>query len=284
MEYYGDENEESIYKAVPKEIAPPVKPPRHKSVHNPKLPPTSSTFGLAQTGKPGVQNMAGKNDENSSSAHDYVKPHAVMGPPLGTSKLDPTKFSMDESKRKPKVQSAAEVRKNNPELLKPTTLKTKLKPGVPTQDDKPVMNLASDKNFIVANAVEVILAAPKKAGEKEVDWKAKKDYGEVPKYINKIKKDISDEYDYIQAIHQEEEESRSNKIQCMSQEKKEELIEGLKAKWEQTNRDYQATTHLTKLDTINKVKRKEQNEAELAQLEKYIQKLTKSSIYVDPTK
>ena len=35
------------------------------------------------------------------------------------------------------------------------------KPGVPKAADKPVMGLKSDKNYIVANAVETILAAPK---------------------------------------------------------------------------------------------------------------------------
>jgi hypothetical protein len=32
------------------------------------------------------------------------------------------------------------------------------KPGVPKKDEKPIMGLVSDKNYIVANAVENILA------------------------------------------------------------------------------------------------------------------------------
>lgn len=32
---------------------------------------------------------------------------------------------------------------------------------VPKNDEKPIMGLVSDKNFIVSNAVENILAAPK---------------------------------------------------------------------------------------------------------------------------
>jgi len=35
------------------------------------------------------------------------------------------------------------------------------KPPVPKKDEKPIHGLVSDKNFIVANAVENILAAPK---------------------------------------------------------------------------------------------------------------------------
>ena len=35
------------------------------------------------------------------------------------------------------------------------------KVAVPKKDEKPIMGLVSDKNFIVSNAVENILAAPK---------------------------------------------------------------------------------------------------------------------------
>ena len=34
------------------------------------------------------------------------------------------------------------------------------KPAVPKKDEKPIHGLVSDKNFIVANAVEAILSAP----------------------------------------------------------------------------------------------------------------------------
>ena len=38
------------------------------------------------------------------------------------------------------------------------------KESVPKKADKPIMGLVSDKNYIVANAVENILAAPKVTG------------------------------------------------------------------------------------------------------------------------
>lgn len=276
------DNAESIYKIVPRENPPPEKPPRYRSTHNPNLAPSYSTFSMAQTSKPGVQNISGKDDLNASGGYEYVKPHATWGKARGSYKPDPKNYKIET--RNEKVESAAQIKKTNPELLKPTTLKPKLKPTVPTKDEKPVLGLVSEKNYIVANAVEAILAAPKNTASEEKDWLKRDNYGEVPPYLNKIKKDIEGEYQYIKKMQQEEEEERSNKVQLMPQEKKQDLIEGLKAKWEQTNRSYQATTHLTKLDTMNKIKTKEHNEAELTQLEKYIQKLTKSSIYVDATK
>lgn len=66
------------------------------------------------------------------------------------------------------------------------------------------MGLVSDKNYIVANAVENILAAPKVPENKEKDYLKKKTYGKVPGYLTKIKKEIDDEYQLVQDLHKEE--------------------------------------------------------------------------------
>lgn len=56
------------------------------------------------------------------------------------------------------------------------------------------MGLVSDKNFIVSNAVENILAAPKLPQNNSKDYLKKKNFGKVPKYLQTIKKEIEDEY------------------------------------------------------------------------------------------
>merc|ERR1719408_176666 len=185
-----------------------------------------------------------------------------------------------QDKAKP-VATLSQVRKEDPTLLQPTVLKAKLKPALPAKDDKPVMNLVTSKNFVVANAVETILAAPKKLPEGAKDYLRKEDFGKVPKYLKLIKKDIEAEYDYIRQL--QEEEARRSQMRQISDEERDTLIAGLKEKWEKVNTDYQATTHLTKLDTQGKVKRKEKYEAELQQIEKDIEKLNRKNIYVDQT-
>ena len=57
------------------------------------------------------------------------------------------------------------------------------KVAVPLIDEKPIMGLVSDKNFIVSNAVENILAAPKLPGNNNRDFLKKKNYGKVPRYL-----------------------------------------------------------------------------------------------------
>ena len=54
------------------------------------------------------------------------------------------------------------------------------RPAVPKKDEKPIMGLVSDKNYIVANAVENILAAPKLPPNNDRDYLKKKNFGKVP--------------------------------------------------------------------------------------------------------
>jgi len=51
------------------------------------------------------------------------------------------------------------------------------------------MGLKSSKNYIVSNAVENILSAPKLMRTDE-NWMTKKDFGRCPDYLNRIKDNI----------------------------------------------------------------------------------------------
>ena len=82
------------------------------------------------------------------------------------------------------------------------------KAAVPKHDEKPIHGLVSDKNFIVANAVENILAAPKLPQTKEKDYLKKKNFGAVPKYLTKIKNEIEDEYNLVREMQVEEQNEK----------------------------------------------------------------------------
>jgi hypothetical protein len=269
--------EESIYAIIPPKEVVPEKPPMYRSKHNGTIPPTASTFGHAQTSHPQSTNLGGL------SARKVVEDKAgrTMGKVPGSSAPDVQSFLKKNEKNAP-VAHLADVKTNEPHLLQPSALKIKNKPAIPKKDDQPIHNLVSSKNFVVANAVETILAAPRKPNVVTKDYLSKEDYGKVPSYLKHIKADIESEYDYIRQLQNQEEEMRGGQARLMSDDEKAKMILGLKAKWEQVNTDYQATTHLTKLDTIGKVKRKEKYEAELSQIEKDIGKLNRKNIYVDP--
>ena len=73
------------------------------------------------------------------------------------------------------------------------------------------MGLKSDKNYITANAVDVILMQPKKKVLEEVDYLTKKDYGQVPRYISKLKNHVENEYKTIREMHLKSKEEESTK-------------------------------------------------------------------------
>ena len=143
------------------------------------------------------------------------------------------------------------------------------------------MGLVSDKNYIVANAVENILAAPKLPANKDKDFLKKRNYGKCPQYLQKIKNEIEDEYQLVREMQIEEEEQLDQQKYMMEDKEKQELIGALKKKWEIVHKEYQTLTHKGKLDTLGIVNKKESCEKQLAQLEKDIQKLSKNFIFVD---
>merc|ERR1711998_171841 len=143
------------------------------------------------------------------------------------------------------------------------------------------MGVRSNKNFITANAVENILAQPKKPKE-DADWTKKPSYGKTPTYLKKVKKEISEEYNYIRAVQEQQQDAGPAGTRLLTEDERLTLIDQLKAKWDNINQEYQrsSTLALFNLDTIGKVKRKEQYEAQLAQIEKDIEKLNKKQIWV----
>ena len=154
---------------------------------------------------------------------------------------------------------------------------------MPKKDEKPIMGLVSDKNFIVSNAVENILAAPNLPANSNKDYLKKKNYGKVPKYLQKIKNEIEDEYQLVREMQIEEEADMDRQKFLMDETEKQELIAALKKKWEVVHREYQTLTHKNKLDTLGLKEKYESCERELRQLEGDIQKLSKNYIFVDTT-
>jgi len=274
---YMMEHGESIYNIIPPKPVVLEKPPMHKSKHSGQIPPTASTFHQKSTTMPGTSNLMG--DQYQKPVPD--RSSRIMGKPNGYSTNDPNSF-MPKGAHTDKIMSLAEAKRTKPDLLQPQHLKPSTKPGVPrAAETKPIMNLVTAKNFVVANAVETILAAPKRPQQGVKDYVRKEDYGKTPKYLEHVKQDIAAEYDYIRQLAQEQEDMNQSRTKPLEEDERLDLIRGLKAKWESVNTEYQGTTHITKLDTMGKMKRKEKWEAELTSIEKDIERLNKKHIVVD---
>lgn len=112
------------------------------------------------------------------------------------------------------------------------------------------MGLKSDKNYITANAVDVILMATKKKPQTTTRYTEKKNYGKVPEYMNKIREDIEREYKTIREMQLRNEEDEARKKKKLSNEEVEALREGLHKRLAQVKKDYGNITHKTVFDTL----------------------------------
>merc|ERR1712216_880285 len=233
--------EESIYCLIPPVIEPPPKPPLYR-----KYPGTvpSNTRKCATMGPLKVP---------PPEPQRYLKAYTREDNKLP----EPCKFTFDDVMER--------------------------KPGVPSKDDKPVMGLVTSKNFITCNAVENILAVPKKTDVRKVSYMNKKGYGKVPQYLEKVKGEIQDEYNYIMRMQEAQEEADQDgnfgRTRMISENERGEMLNGLKTNWDRINKAYQTLSFT--LDTPAKKQRKEEFEAQLEQLERDIERLSKKNVFVE---
>lgn len=106
---------------------------------------------------------------------------------------------------------------------------------------------------------------------------------QVPSYLQKIKNEIANEYDYIRTMQEAEAAAGGVPgMRLLEDGERLELVNQLKTKWDEVNGQYQRSSvlSLASLDTIGKIKRKELYEAQLAQIERDIEKLSKPVVYV----
>merc|ERR1711959_772485 len=137
------------------------------------------------------------------------------------------------------------------------------KPTVPRRAERPVLGLVTSKNFITCNAVENILAVPKKTDVRQVSYMNKKGYGKVPAYLEKVKAEIHDEYEYIaqmeNAYGEQNDEEGMARTHMLPPDERAAMLEGLKTNWDRINKAYQTLSFT--LDTPAKKQRKEEFEA-----------------------
>lgn len=249
MDYYGyapAEPEEAIYNWIKEEVKVPPKPRRYRSKHDAKAEVTGSTLRV----KKAAAGTFGRPSQKSNP-RQYLKAGSKMG--KGTSTLG-------KSKRFTRTDGAR-------------------KAAVPRRDERPVYGLKTSKNFVVSNAVENILAAPKMLDSGDLDYRKKADYGRVPAYLHEVKTQIEEERTMIQEMlaAQHEDEGEYDMVSELSESERAALIKALKAKWDAVNAQYQLITFKrvsSSNSTVGAIRRKEGCERQLAQLEKDIERLS----------
>lgn len=229
---------ESIYNIVPKVKIVPDKPQIYLSNHPHYTAPTASTFLLKTTSFPNVANLNG-DILFPRGAHPLRAEYGTFGKPEGGYKVDPSNFIKKGHQYKQpisfeRLHVSTEIRK----------------PLVPKITEKPIMGLKTDKNYILSNAVEVILMQPKISTSQSIDFLNKKDYGKVPSYIRKLRQQVESEYKHNrqQQLRLEDEENKKRRL--LTEVETEALREGLRKKWEMYNFSYGKLSHKKKFDNL----------------------------------
>ncbi|XP_013027492.2 enkurin [Anser cygnoides] len=243
---------ESIYNLLPRLQERPAKPPRY-----------ISTF------RPSVKHET----EKSKAQWKTMGPAKVAVP-------SPKNFLKKHSKE-PKLPA----RKKEQDSKKLPAL------SVPLRTDHPVMGIQSKKNFINTNAVAAITGLPKKPQPIYVDRRQgdkylletsglvpkyikKKDYGITPKYVTRR----TEEMKRAQKEHETHvlEYLKEKAMKQLSDEERENLLQGLKKNWEEVHHEFQCLS--VEIDTIPKKLRKEKLESQMKQLEHDIDVIEKHKV------
>mmetsp|Transcript_20632 Transcript_20632/g.24784 ORF Transcript_20632/g.24784 Transcript_20632/m.24784 type:complete len:248 (-) Transcript_20632:561-1304(-) len=240
------ESAESIYSLIPEQQVMPPKDPMHTSKHCGQVDPKDFPMGVPK------------------------RERGTFGPPNGLSAPDSTTY-LKKHAGEPLL----------PDPKPPTNPKAKVKAPVPAKGDKPVMGLVSAKNFVTSNAVENILAEPKRGPEAAARATSKPDYGKVPGYLKTVKKKIEHEKQVVEEFNyrlQQQAQQSMASVRKMEEGERMDLINSLKAKWQQINESYQKMTFT--LDTPAKRSRKEKYEEQLVQIEKDIEMLSRRTVMI----
>lgn len=247
--------------------------------------PTESIYNLIPQPEENIPKLPRYTSKFKFNVKEEMKIHKSSSKSMGPAKLPP-----------PAPENFLKKHSSDSKLLsissKPSQRdQTKKKPPVPKHDEKPLMGIRSNKNFINTNAEESIMSVPRKPVPKYVDTRkgdsnmlersglvpkyiSKTDYGQMPDYLKKRNEEVAqaqEEYDaYVR------ERMRQGAMKQLTDEERNEIIGGLKQNWEELHHQYQGLSVVT--DTLPKKNRKERMEAEMKQLERDIELIEKHKV------
>lgn len=270
--YMRYSNEENIYNLIPPEVISVQKPPTHVSKYPHNTPPTASTFGTAATSSVTITNMGGAYEPQPTN-HRHIKAGATFGP-KADHYSDPTAFL---------------TKQNKPPLPEPkrfayTDQRKKFVSSMPLGETLPAIpNATASKDYIKANTIAAITQKPGPRPTEHPRFVDRPGYGQAPSYLQTVRQEIIAEKEYIAAAldqQRRDQQHDQGQMRLLPEAERLKLLDNLKTKWESVNKAYQGMTHAVVLDTVGKIRRKEEYESQMQNLEKSIEKLSKPYVFV----
>ncbi len=161
-------------------------------------------------------------------------------------------------------------------------------PAVPRRDERPYHKPPSGRDFITENALAAMTMEPRRKDKEEVDWTKVETFGKAPAYLDRIRQERESEREYLVSLldqqQMEAESAAGGHTRELSDDERQDLVQALKQKWDAVNDKYQVIAHRkisTSSSTMGEIRWKESCEAQMAQLEADIKRLSvKAPIYV----
>jgi len=264
--------EESVYSLVPKPEQSKDKQPMYRSHHGhagTTIPPTASTFGFHGTSKV-LLNVAGAaSDAEIVAPHPARREFATFGKAVSNA-INPHEFL------KKAAGTTKQASTSSPAKQRSHSSEAATRAPVPKRREKPIMGLKTDKNFVVANAVDAILTAPKRVAVSADRAVERSTFGALPEYLQEIKTQLKRTAEE-QAKAAAEKEAAS-KAQELSDSELDGLRQQLQHRRAELNKQY--LTLSVNLHTQSQLKRKEYLEKNLQALDAAITKLVRKKIVV----
>lgn len=250
---------ESIYNLIPEPYLEAEKSPRHTSKFKTSVvrlpPPSYTTFPT-------------KDAVDGSAAGLFRRAGATMGKVVGP-EVDPRRFLKKGTGPKHEV---APVQKE----------KVYAKAPIVHAEDKPVMGLRSEKDFVKSNAVEMANMATRGRKADAARPTERSSFGKVPKYLETVKNQLNGEQQYLTALKESDEkrrlETKQQFVHQMSEDQRQQLLTQLKQRWEEKHRQFISIPFAR--DTMMQISRKEAIEKDLKELETAMARLEKKVVYV----
>jgi hypothetical protein len=221
-----------------------------------------------------VANAGGEFTE--ASVHPARKPIGTFGREVGAN-VTPVDFL--RKNEGPMTASRGAPTVNTTKFKKSEYNRTKTKPDVPLRNERPIMGLKTDKNFVVANAVENTMAVPTKAAPlAQPRATDREDFGKVPEYIKDIKQDLNARKQLIAEMTSAEAAFQERWSELPAGELAQ-LRNGLQHRWDTLNKEYQSKG-FSNMETPSQRTRQELVEKQLVAVEFAMQKLSRQHVYV----
>lgn len=236
-------------------------------------PPTASTFGIHGTSAV-VANAGG--EFTDASVHPARKPIGTFGREVGATVTPVDYLRKNEG---PMTASRGAPTVNTTKFKKSEYNHTKTKPDVPLRSERPVMGLKTDKNFVIANAVENTMAVPTKAAPAPQPRATdREDFGKVPDYIKDIKQDLNARKQLMSEMASADAAFQERWSELPAGELAR-LRDGLQRRWDVLNKEYQSKG-FSNMETPSQRARQELVEKQLVAVEFAVQKLSRQHVYV----